>query len=315
MDSGSPTAAKITACIKPGEWESAVGDTRQFNDIKERLESAIDAWIVGNPQSNGFVWPPQSIKFNLTDAAAKLSKQTGDSTSQVSIIRAGAAGKIPVHWFNDLHRDTYISDFKDDLRGTRSDGPQRMTPVSLRELALADSVTVIDFAFTDADFDLLKKIKGRAVDDDGFLLGYRHLADHNGGTATITREELFVYGHDLKAYAATLAGVDQVQPFSTPAPGSAAVPATGKAETKEIDPEDSVRRLALLRTIGGSIKYKNGDYRITKIGQLESIEKSSGRKRSDVKTIRKDLIEAFDEELKAKKEGAISASIFNLSKT
>lgn len=202
----SPTAAKIMACIKPGEWERASGDTRQFDDIRSRLEAAIDAWVTSNPTSKGFVWPPQAIQLNLTDAAAKLSKLTTDSTSPVSIIRAGAAGKFPVHWFNDLHRPTYISDFSGDLRGTDSDGPQQLTRTSLGELAVAESITVMEFAFTDQDFALLEKIKGKAVDDDGNLLGYRHPVT-NDGTVTVSRDQLFVYGYDLNAYAAMLAPV------------------------------------------------------------------------------------------------------------
>lgn len=207
LATGSPTAAKIVACIKPGEWESATGDTRQFNDIRLRLEDAIDAWIAGDPQSKGFVWPQQVIKLNLTDAAAKLSKLTTVSTSQVSIIRAGADNKIPVYWFNDLHRATYIADFTcsppRDLRDTYSGGPQQLTHQSLRELSIADSIAVFDFQFTDKDFTLLEKIKSKAVGDDGNLLGYRHPATKDG-TVTVTRDQLFVYGHDLKAYAATL---------------------------------------------------------------------------------------------------------------
>jgi hypothetical protein len=208
LATGSPTAAQITACIKPGEWEAVVGDTREFNDIKWRHEAAIDAWEAGDPQSKGFVWPPQVIKLNLTDAAAKLSKITTDSTSPVSIVRAGAAGKIPVHWFNDLHSTTYIADFtcspQRDLRGTDSDGPQQLTRTSLGELAVAESIMVMEFEFTDQDFAVLEKIKGKAVDDDGNLLGYRHLATKDG-TVTISRDQLFVYEHDLKAYADTLA--------------------------------------------------------------------------------------------------------------
>lgn len=208
LTTGSPTAAQIMACIKPGEWESATGDTRQFNDIRLRLEAAIDAWVNSNPMSKGFVWPPQANKLNLTDAAAKLSKLTTDSTSPVAIIRAGAAGKIPVYWFNDSHRGTYIADLTDskqrDLIGTYSDGPQQMTHTSLRELAMSESLAVFEFEFTEDDFVLLEKIKGKAVDDDGNLLGYRHPTTTDG-TVTITRDQLFVYVHDLTAYAATLA--------------------------------------------------------------------------------------------------------------
>ena len=166
--------------------------------------------------------------LNLTRAARLLATLTDDPSAMddvQAIMRAGAAGKIPVYWFNDLHQATYIADFTDsehrNLRATYSVGPQQMTRTSLRELAISESLAVFDFELTDQDFALLEKIKGKAVDDDGNLLGYRH-PDTTDGTVTITREQLFVYAHDLKAYAATLAPdavlapkavvSDQVQP-------------------------------------------------------------------------------------------------------
>jgi hypothetical protein len=33
LATGSPTARRIMDTIKPGEWECAVGDSREFNDI------------------------------------------------------------------------------------------------------------------------------------------------------------------------------------------------------------------------------------------------------------------------------------------
>lgn len=159
------------------------------------------------PPGQGYMQEIAAIRLNLTDAAAELSKLTTYSTSPVAIIRAGAAGQIPIYWFNDLHLRTYIADLTDSeqrgLSATYSDGPQQMTNTSLRELAVADSLAVFEFEFTEQDFELLEKIKGKAVDDDGNLLGYRH-PDTKDGTVTITRDQLFVYGHDLKAYAATL---------------------------------------------------------------------------------------------------------------
>ncbi len=304
LATGSPTAAQITDGIKPGEWEAVVGDTREFNDIRMRLEAAIDAWVNSNPTSKGFVWPPQAIKLNLTDAAAKLSKLTTDSTSPVSIIRAGAEGKIPVHWFNDLKRTTYISDFTGDLSGTDYDGPLQLTHTSLRELAVAESITVMDFQFTDQDFALLEKIKGTAVDDDGNLLGYRHPATKDG-TVTVSRDQLFVYGHDLNAYAADLAPVTV-----SAAPGQD--PATASQVSDQNALPDPERRLTRLMALGGSKKYKNSEWRFTKINELVAIEKNEGRKRTDPHTIRKDLREAAQTELDAKKEGQIAAQYSKL---
>ena len=66
LATGSPTAMKIMHAIKPGEWERAVGDTREFNDIKSRLEDAIDAWEHSKPTSKGFVWPQPAPVQELT---------------------------------------------------------------------------------------------------------------------------------------------------------------------------------------------------------------------------------------------------------
>lgn len=214
LASGSPTAMKIMDGIKPGEWEAAVGDTREFNDIRMRLEAAIDAWVNSNPTSKGFVWPPQSTKLNLTDAAAKLSKLTTDSTSPVSIIRAGAENKIPVYWFNDLKISTCFSNLKCDLPHTYSFGPAQLTHISLGGLAIAESISVMDFQLTEQDYDLLEKMQGEKIDGDGNLLVFRHPATKDG-TVTVSRDQLFVYAHDLQAYAATLVPAT-TDPVKTP---------------------------------------------------------------------------------------------------
>jgi len=259
LATGSPTAEKIMTCIKPGEWESAVGDTRQFNDIRMRLEAAIDAWVNSNPTSKGFVWPPQSTKLNLTDAAAKLSKLTTDSTSPVSIIRAGAENKIPVYWFNDLKISTYISDFTGDLLGTCTYGPQRLNHTSLPELAVAESVTIMDFQFTDRDFDLMEEINKKAVDDDGYLNCYRHAATKDG-TVTVSRDQLFVYAHDLQAYAATLASVTvAAAPGQVPKPATAnQVQSVDQVQTVSAIPGEIVKRGALIKR--NSAKWKTIDH-------------------------------------------------------
>lgn len=198
--------------------------------------------------------------LNLTRAARLLASLTGDpsATDDVhAIIRAGAAGKTPVYWFNDLHRATYIADFTDskqrNLRATHSDGPQQMTRTSLRELAISESVAVFDFELTDQDFALLEKIKGKAVDDDGNLLGYRH-PDTTDGTVTITRDQLFVYAHDLKAYAATLAPDAVVDaPVQTPLPAT-----VKKAKNKKLpwwQVEYSIHEMA--QNIGSKFHEEN----------------------------------------------------------
>jgi len=142
-------------------------------------------------------------KLDLKSATYLLAELTKDPSAKndvIGIIMAGYKNELPIHWFNDLKISTYISDFTGDLRATHNDGPQRLTHTSLRELAVAESITVIDFQFTDQDFDLLQKIKGTATDDDGNLLGYRHPTTTNG-TVTVSRDHLFVYSDELKAYA------------------------------------------------------------------------------------------------------------------
>lgn len=219
-------------------------------------------------------------KLDLFSAAKLLAELTQhQAMTAVGIIRAGAENAFPIYWFNDLRTGTYIADFSDaKVRGlceSYSDGPQRMTYRSLRELAVGESITVLDFQCTDADFVLLEKIKGRATDDDGNLLGYRH-PDTTDCTATVTRDQLFVYAHDLKAYADTL----------TP---------------EKPDPE---RRIAVLRQIGGDVKRnRNGTFEITGINALVSKEKADGKPRTDPKTIRQDLKKAAQSEHDAKQEG------------
>lgn len=64
---------------------------------------------------------------------------------------------------------------------------------------------------------------------------------------------------------------------------------------------DPVRRLNMLRAFGGTVKYKDCDWTFTGIKKLVQSEKEAGHKRSDVKTIRKDLKEAAQAERDAKK--------------
>ena len=66
---------------------------------------------------------------------------------------------------------------------------------------------------------------------------------------------------------------------------------------------DPKRRLDLLRALGGTVKYKNNEWRFTGMTALVASEKSAGRKRSDQKTIRADLREAAEDERDAKRAG------------
>lgn len=177
-------------------------------------------------------------KLNLTQAAELLAETTkmprlkGDIPG---IIRAGAAGKIPVYWFNDLQVSTCISNFTHDLPLTYQTGPAQITHTGLRQMVVAESTTVIDFQFTDKDYALVDEMQGEAIDKDGNLLVYRHPAT-NDGTVTITRDQLFVFESDMQAYAATLA------PPHKPSPPGTKPVQRQKAQENEI--------LACLTTMG-----------------------------------------------------------------
>lgn len=75
------------------------------------------------------------------------------------------------------------------------------------------------------------------------------------------------------------------------------------------DPE---RRLAALRALGGTAKWKRGRdgiqaWQFKGIQKLVAQEKANERKRSDEKTIRDDLREAAEDESMARRIGQISA--------
>ena len=92
-------------------------------------------------------------------------------------------------------------------------------------------------------------------------------------------------------------GVFLKMPAKAPAQDTA-TPAPGVAASETPDP---VRRLNMLRAFGGTVKYKDCDWTFTGIKKLVQSEKKAGHKRSDVKTIRKDLKEAAQAERDAKK--------------
>lgn len=171
-----------------------------------------------------------SDKLNLGHAADLLAELTRNSRIKgdtQGIIRAGAKGEFPVYWFNDLKISTWISNFKHNLPRTETCGPVQLTRISLRELAAAESTGVMDFELSDQDFDLVGKMKGRAVDDEGNLFVFRHPATTDG-LVTITRDQLFIHESDMRAYAATLpkpaAGVGQGLSTPETLTGAVAVP-------------------------------------------------------------------------------------------
>lgn len=70
---------------------------------------------------------------------------------------------------------------------------------------------------------------------------------------------------------------------------------------KTPDIPDAERRLTLLRSLGGNIKFRQGKWRIKGIAKLENQENSDGRERTSSKTIRGDLIEAAEAETEEKR--------------
>lgn len=99
------------------------------------------------------------------------------------------------------------------------------------------------------------------------------------------------HGHDLLAMSC--------QPGSTfdQAKASPAMMTTVNEQS------EAVRRLTLLRSLGGSCKYARGEWKFTGMAKLVAKEKTDGYKRSDEKTIRADLKEAAQEEREAKSAG------------
>ena len=101
----------------------------------------------------------------------------------------------------------------------------------------------------------------------------------------------------LQALAQTPAEtIEQAAPAQTAA---TTAPVVAGGDT----PPDPERRLNRLRELGGTVKYKNGEWKFTGITKLVQDEKGLARSRSDVKTIRKDLKEAAQAERDAKKAG------------
>ena len=186
--------------------------------------------------------------LNLSRAAYLLADFTGDPSATddtQAIIEAGAQGEIPIYWRNAAQVWTRLSDFKGDLKGTDSAARHmQLEPSTVAQLETAPDTTVLSFALTDQDYDTLTKLFGNFIDDDGYLLGYRHAIGDE--VVTITRDQLRVHTDDLKAYAATLRSaelsadlpapkavvVDQVQAQAMP---SACVVTTHSTKAKELD--------------------------------------------------------------------------------
>jgi hypothetical protein len=113
----------------------------------------------------------------------------------------------------------------------------------------------------------------------------------------LSEQTLFTHDDDMLD-AAALARLVAKANDAPPAPVSVQPPSGAIEQTQ--DPE---RRLARLRALGGSAKYKNGHWRFSGTSKLVTLERSDGRKRIDEKTIRADLREAAENERTARRAG------------
>jgi hypothetical protein len=102
-------------------------------------------------------------------------------------------------------------------------------------------------------------------------------------------------------YAALVTVAKGLQMNATDAPAQTSTPAP--VEDGSDATPDPERRLDLLRALGGTAKYKNGNWTFTGIGALVTREQTDGRKRSTEKTIRTDLKEAAQNERDANRAG------------
>lgn len=159
------------------------------------------------------------------------------------------------------------------------------------------------------------------LNDDGTLPEINSLADFPGALASreaINRFLLQIEGElGLKsAYdfgpicktADPFSTDDQRPTQRTPTPAKRLLneepePAPAEPEFSAQEAPDPERRLARLRELGGSAKYRDGNWRFTGITLLVADEEEQCRRRRDEKTIRADLKEAAQNELEAKRAG------------
>lgn len=214
-------------------------------------------------------------KLNLTTAAAllaELKNKPHQKDDILGIIRAGAAGQIPVYWYNDLGIRTGISNFTYDLPHTDSCGPVRLTRGSLRELATSESISVMDFQFTDQDHNLMEKMQGRYIDKDGNLLVFRHPATTDG-TVTVRRDQLFVFERELRALVKTTAPSTSLPPvLASSKAGNAKHAESGQQQGEWWETEYNL--LDMAQNIGERLNGDNSKHQV-KIRYPTSVRKIS----------------------------------------
>lgn len=200
LASGSSTAMKIMDAIKPGEWEGAVGDTREFNDIKCRLEDAIDAWKDSNPKSKSFVWPlkapvqeatitPGTNTANDTDALfAQLKEHIAAATGPKPVVRK----KPSIVFVTDRRQSKPSPAVVDQMQQTGND-----TGMSTKGVDAVEDINQV------ADRGKIRR-KSYLVKHYPGLAKYFSEASRNGLTgAASTGKKGFWYEGDFKKWAIT----------------------------------------------------------------------------------------------------------------
>ena len=113
----------------------------------------------------------------------------------------------------------------------------------------------------------------------GIVPRWKYRPGKTGYAGDPATDELYTISRDELAQLADLHGLTLevgVPPSAEPVPLADEAP----------DPQ---RRLAALRALGGNATRMNGNWSFTKINELTANEKANRRKRSDQKTIRRDL--------------------------
>ena len=150
--------------------------------------------------------------------------------------------------------------------------------------------------------DDFKRLRRTFVDLDHMKPGNRSLVDWMRAAVEAGRR-VHPWAYEYAKYRGLWPSAKPMPPARplNEAPAPEAAPAAPEFSAQEApDPE---RRLARLRELGGSAKYRDGNWRFTGITLLVADEEEQCRRRRDEKTIRADLKEAAQNELEAKRAG------------
>lgn len=260
--------------------------------------------------------------LNATDAAAELNlRQSQRQWTPSQVLREAKAGRLPVCF-----------DFSGELLAHSVDGKPRLAGESpkildfdgvVRSLMPPATDGVCGFAvpveiqeahtikFSHKDGTLTRGINLPTEFPYGGRIKLGHNVECWLEDADVPPSAFLFRNDDLEmlvpASQADSARQAPETPPSVPVEPVQAAPAAPPEAVlmspQAVPVQDPERRLARLRALGGTEKYKHGEWKFTGITELVAIEKSEGRKRSDEKTIRADLREAADNEREAKQAG------------